>query len=155
MRKTKIAVIRAEGRDKGKQFVLTEMDADRAEKWGVRAMIALANAGVDMPIGAASQGMAGVARLLVTGIRALPGLRFAEVEPLMDEMWGCIQVIRDPAHPNLILPFLQSDTEEISTRLFLRMELLELHVGFSLSAVLQSLGQPTTDQTSPSPRTSQ
>ena len=45
------------GRDAGKSFTLTEMPADQAERWAIRALLALAGAGVDRPDGAADAGV--------------------------------------------------------------------------------------------------
>ena len=81
-RNAKPVVITAEGRDKGKRFVLTEMPALRAEKWALRALLALAKAGVDLPDDAVGAGMAALA---VAGLQALRKLEFTDAEPLMDE----------------------------------------------------------------------
>jgi hypothetical protein len=140
MRKTKIVTIDAENRDKGKSFLLTEMGATQAEKWAARAFLALAKSGVDLPDGAAQQGLAGVA---AAGLSALSGLDWALAEPLLDEMFRCIQIQPDPVkNPNFFRALGENDTEEVTTRIKLRKELLELHLGFSLAAKLsESMAQ--------------
>ena len=44
-RKTKRVTITAEGRDKGKTFLITELPADQAERWAIRALLALIQSG--------------------------------------------------------------------------------------------------------------
>lgn len=148
-RKTATVTIEAEGRDLGKVFLLREMPASQAEKWAARAFLAMARSGIDIPDDLAGAGLAGIAAV---GLKAIGGLGFAEAEPLMDEMFACIQIIPDPARPAVVRALVESDTEEISTRLRLRKEVFGLHVDFSgLAAHLKSAqaagtggGSPTT-----------
>lgn len=130
-RRTKRITIAEKNRDQGKTFVLTEMPADQAEWWATRALLALTNAGADLPAGvSANAGMAGVA---AAGIQALSQLRAETVKPLMDEMFGCVAYEHDPSHPlQPIFAGEASQIEEVSTRIRLREELLELHLGFSI-----------------------
>lgn len=135
-RKTATVTIEAEGRDLGKVFLLREMPASQAEKWAARAFLAMARSGIDIPDDLAGAGLAGIAAV---GLKAIGGLGFAEAEPLMDEMFACIQIIPDPARPAVVRALVESDTEEISTRLRLRKEVFGLHVDFSgLAAHLKS-----------------
>lgn len=124
-----------EGRDKGKVFVLTEMDADKGERWAMRALLALANEDVQIPEGLERMGMAGLVQI---GIQSLAKLRYETVEPLLEEMWDCVKIIPDPTKPHIIRELFPGDTEEITTRLKLREEVLKLHVDF-LKAVAPSL----------------
>jgi hypothetical protein len=130
-RKTEMVVIDAEGRDKGKTFIIREMPATQAEKWAMRAFLALAKSGVDVPEDVAASGLAGIAAL---GLRALSGLTFADAEPLMDEMFSCIQIMPDPTRPNVTRHLIEDDIEEVATRLRLRKEVLALHTGFFTGA---------------------
>lgn len=114
-------------RDAGKTFVLTEMPAMRAEKWATRAFMALATNGVKIPEGVADLGMAGFA---LVGFQAFYGAKFEEVEPLMDEMFECIQI---KPSAQIVRPLVENDIEEVSTRLALRKEVLELHMGFTFA----------------------
>ena len=135
-RKTATVTIEAEGRDLGKVFLLREMPASQAEKWAARAFLAMARSGIDIPDDLAGAGLAGIAAV---GLKAIGGLGFAEAEPLMDEMFACIQIIPDPVRPAVVRALVESDTEEISTRLRLRKEVFGLHVDFSgLAAHLKS-----------------
>jgi len=120
-------------RDRGKQFKLTEMSASRAEAWAARLLLCLAHSGVDLPQSALSAGMAGVA---VVGANALAGISWADAKPLLDEMFECIQIVPDPAHPTVVRRLIEDDIEEVSTRLWLRNQVLLLHTGFSFADAL-------------------
>lgn len=144
-RKTQRVVIETEGRDKGKVFVVNEMSTKEAEKWAIRAFLALARSGVDVPEDITSRGFAGIA---IMGLKALGQMNFYDAEPLLDEMFEMVQVIPDPNKPNIrrgwignvdglissVGPMVESDIEEVSTRLKLRKEMLSLHVNFSTAA---------------------
>ena len=123
-----------EGRDKGKTFVLTEMPASRAEAWAMRAILALLANNVELPDGFERLGMAGMAEV---GIKALSGLKWDVAEPLLSEMWDCVQIMPDPSKPHVVRPLIEEDIEEVATRLKLRGEVWKLHTGF-LKAVAPS-----------------
>lgn len=149
-RKELRVTITAEGRDKGKVFVLSEMPADQAERWFLRLVLALANAGAKVPEEVLFAGAAGFAEMLptlrnslVVGMRALQGLDYQSVRPLLDEMvpfikWqppGVGMPVQD------IFPGVNAQIEEVSTWIRLRFELIQLHVGFSLAAAVSTTGQ--------------
>lgn len=134
-RKTLTVTIDAAGRDQGKAFFIREMPASQAELWAVRAFLALARSGVDVPEDIASSGLAGIASL---GLKALTGLKFEEARDLMAEMFDCIQIIPDPSKPNVQRALIEDDIEEVPTRLRLRKEVLELHVNFSTAGAPQT-----------------
>lgn len=134
-RKTLTITIEAEGRDKGKAFLLTEMPASRAEKWGARALLALMRGGVEIPDEIASLGLAGLA---VVGVKALGGLDWELAEPLLDEMFACIQIVPDASRPQVVRGLVEDDIEEVKTRLFLRKEILNMHIEFFTDAALLS-----------------
>jgi len=127
-RHTKLVVIEAEGRDKGKVFKITEMDAMQAERWATRLLLGLAKSGVEIPDGIEEAGMAGVATL---AIKAIGGINFADAEPLLDEMMTCVKIMPDPKHPDVERAWLKEDFEEVATLLQLRKEVFELHTNFS------------------------
>jgi len=131
-RNTKLIVIE-DGRDKGKAFVLTELPAARAEKWALRAFLGLAKSGVEVPDEVAGMGMAGIATL---GLKALGGIEWAYLEPLLDEMFTCVQRMPDQRQPEVVRALIDDDIEEISTRLRLRKEVFGLHVDFSKAAAV-------------------
>lgn len=132
MRKIEKLTIQEDGRDKGKTFVLTEMPADQAERWAIRALLALTNAGATIPDGGTEAGMAGMATM---GFEALGKLPYESVEPLLDEMFDCVRYEHKPGAPlQKIIAGDGSQIEEVRTRLTLRLALFKLHTGFSTAA---------------------
>lgn len=145
MRKVVDVTISDEGRDKGKTFRITEMPADKAEKWAIRALMALAKNNAQLPDDVVGAGMAGLA---FVGVQALSTLKFEEVEPLLDEMFQCLQMVPDPSgHPDIVRALVANDIEEVMTRVKLRSEVLTLHTGFSFD------GGKSTSTSSPSQET--
>ena len=145
-RRTKTVVITSDGRDKDKVFLLQEMPPTQAERWGMRALLALAKT-MDVPEETVRQGIGGVASIGVGAMIA--NLRFEDADALMKEMFdSCVYVIPDP-HNQMVFrgppravhgtmpvgSLTDDDIEEVETRLKLRMEILQLHVGFSMPAV--------------------
>jgi hypothetical protein len=152
-------------RDRDKLFVLTEWSAARAEDWGLRMMFALGTGGGQVPLSMAGIGMEGIAILGINTFlqsnagaagETLPG----RVIPLLNELLECVAIIRDHSKPDVVTPLLEDDIEEIATRMWLRGEVLSLHLGFSVSAVFVALYRkimmsPTPAQPdSPIPQTS-
>ncbi len=141
-RKEARITITAEGRDRGKVFVLREMPSDQAERWFIRLVLALANAGGKVPEEVLFSGAAGFADMLptlrnslVVAIRAIQGLDFKDVNALFDEMTPFItwQPPGVPAPPEqMLFPGVNSQVDEVATWFKLRFELVQLHVGFSL-----------------------
>ncbi|MEX3614235.1 MAG: hypothetical protein VB141_10900 [Burkholderia gladioli] len=124
MRKTATITIDAEGRDKGKVFVITELSAYDSEEWAGRALFALMNAGVEIPENIAEAGLAGVAAL---GIQSLTRLPFEAAKPLLDKMLECIQI--QPSS-SVVRNLIEGDVEEVATLIRLRKEVLGLHLDF-------------------------
>ena len=125
-RNTKEIIIADAGRDQGKRFLLMEMPARPAEKWATRAFLALARSGVDIPEDIANSGWAGIA---IQSLKTIAGVQFAEAEPLMDEMFKCIQFVPDTGIPRPLIDTGTDgdDIEEIMTRMKLRWEVVTLH----------------------------
>lgn len=138
MRKSKFVVVPLEGRDKHKRFLLTEMPAAQAEKWAARAFIALKGSESRIPLEFKSLGMVGIA-IVGFNVFLQSSVRFGELEPLMDEMFDCVQAVPDPKHPESPRVLLEDDIQEVATRAWLRAEVLELHTGFSVVAALSRL----------------
>lgn len=137
MRKEADITITDDGRDLGKVFCVREMPAAQAERWAVRALMAVAKSGQD--IGSAlGSGMEGIA---VLGVTALMTMDYYQAEPLLDELMTCIQI---KPSPNVIRALIDEDIEEVSTRIRLKIEVLQLHVGFSLAGG----GSKSTSETS-------
>ena len=114
------------GRDKGKQFLITEMSASQAESWAFRVILAIGNAGIEIPDNLASQGMAG---LMAVGYMNLLKIPFEAAKPLLDEMMGCVQIVPSP---NIKRPLIEDDIEEVKTRLSIRKAIWDLHMDFFL-----------------------
>lgn len=136
-RKSLLYTVTDEGRDKGKVFLLTEMPASQAERWAVRAFLAMAKGGVELPDGAVESGFAGLASYGITLIGKLP---FDDAEVLMGEMFGCITIIPNPTSPNITRALVESDIEEIATRIKLRVAVFRLHADFSKAAAPSTPG---------------
>jgi hypothetical protein len=129
-------------RDAGKVFEITEMSSDKAERWAMRALLALTNTGVHIPQGIEGAGMAGIAHI---GFQMFGLLDFDVVEPLLAEMMTCINIqvgaVSRPVNDDF------GDIEEVATRLKLRRAWFELHTGFSLPVLAPTMGsQPTGSQ---------
>lgn len=160
MRKHKTMVIDAEGRDKGKAFLIVERSAYDAEKWATRSLMALGRSGIDVPPEALQAGALG---LLLVGVEAFKRMPFEDAEPLLDEMLECVSFVPDPGKvdPSTGRPFSRplmrgddGDIEEISTLLKLRSEVLQLHLGFSLTATLSDLAAMAATSSQPATSTS-
>lgn len=151
-RKTLNFLITDDGRDKGKMFFLEEMSASQAESWATKALLALMQAGIELPYGFERMGMAGLAEV---GIRALSGLRWDALEPLLIEMWQCVKFIPDQSKPYMQRPLIEEDIEEVMTRMKIRSEVLRLHVDFlKVVAQLNSSEQEATTKAKRSRSTS-
>lgn len=124
-------IVADDNRDKGKHFVITEMSAAQAESWAMRALLLLMKNGVELPDGVERAGMAGVAEM---GFKALSGISFAEVAPLLDEMLTCVKIRPDPTKAHIERPLIEEDTEEMTTRVKLRMQVWNLHTDFLRAA---------------------
>jgi len=114
------------GRDTGKQFLITEMSASKAENWAFRVILAIGNAGIEIPEGLAMQGMAG---LMTIGYMNLLKIPFESAKPLLDEMMTCVQIMPST---NVKRNLIEEDIEEVATRLQLRKAIWELHMDFFL-----------------------
>lgn len=126
-------------RDNGKTFVLTEMPADQAERWALRALFAMQMAGVELPDDAES---AGIAALASVGLKAMTSIPWAVAEPLLAEMMACVQYVPEAAGvaPQAIMEGVASQVEDVKTRFMLRLKVFELHTGFSLPVATPTSG---------------
>lgn len=124
-RKSTQITITAEGRDKDKTFVITEMAALQAEDWATRALFSLAKSGANIPVELMKGGMASMGTL---GVQALLYMSYEEAKPLLDDLMRCVK-IKEPAIVRNLTP---DDIEEINTFFTLRGEALKLHLAFFL-----------------------
>lgn len=132
-------------RDAGKYFLITEMPAARAEKWAMRAFLALKGTTGEVPPEVMQLGMVAVAWRGLNAFLAAD-VDAAKLEPLMDEMLTCVQMIRDPRAVDkatggpVATPIVSDDdVEEVRTILWLRSEVLRVHTGFSAADALSRL----------------
>lgn len=135
-------------RDAGSQFLITEMSAAAAEKWGLRAFLLLKGSGERIPDSVAGLGMVGVA-IIGLNVFLQGNIKPEDLEPLLDEMMECVKKVRDPRKPELATPLVsEDDIEEVATRLWLRSEILRIHTGFSpaesLSKLISAIQMPAT-----------
>ena len=133
------------GRDLGKQFLITEMSASQAENWAFQVILAVGNAGIEIPEGLASQGMSG---LMAIGYMNLLKIPFDAAKPLLDEMMNCVQIIPSA---NIKRKLVEEDIEEVATRLQLRKSVWNLHMDFFLNeskSTLESEAQETMQESS-------
>jgi len=130
-------------RDAGKVFKITEMPAAQAEKWFVRAVIALKGTSAFIPENLAAYG---TVILTIRGINSFlaADVDYDKLEPILDEMFSCVQIVRDVnardaegrmIATNLAVP---DDIEEVRTRGWLRSEVLRVHTNFSVVDGLSS-----------------
>jgi hypothetical protein len=128
-----------DSRDLGRKYRITEMPASKAEKWATRAWLAISHAGKEVPPGVAEAGMVGFA--LYT-FAALADAKYDDLEPLMDEMMGCVEFITGVGTTR---PLVEEDIEEVDTRAVLRLEVLHLHVGFTIHDWLSRIAKKRQD----------
>lgn len=134
-------------RDRGKMYRLEEWPAARAERWGEKMLIALARSNSELKMSLSGIGMEGIA---ILGINALltGGINGDEVLPLWDELLECVQIIRDPKHPEIAQAIVSDDDiEEVATRVHLRSEVLRLHTNFSPADALSEIWRSITTKT--------
>ena len=146
-RNEKFITITAKGRDKGKVFKLTEMSPMQAEKWAIRAFLALARGGVEIPEDIAASGLQGIAML---GMKMFGSMKFEDAEPLLDEMLRCVEAVPDPANRGTTTVLFESSIDEVKTIFTLRKEALALHLDFSeLAALYASASAASQNESSP------
>lgn len=122
-RKTCRVTIDAEGRDKGKTFVLTELSALDIERWTVRLVLALGKNGVSLPDVTVDSGFAGIAGILWTLIAQITP---EEAETLMASMLQGLKIDEGKITRELVA----DDIEDAETLLKIRMAWVDLHSGF-------------------------
>lgn len=129
------------GRDLGKIYHIRELYAVPAEEWFARAMQMLLRAGVDVPPNILEQGAMGFVTMgigaCLTGLGKAP---FDDTKLLMDQMMTCLVGYQEKAGSARIenINVILDQTEEVSTLIRLREEIISLHLGFSLAAKLST-----------------
>lgn len=116
----------------------------------MRALLALSRGGIEIPPGMFDGGWVGLATMLpyaiVIGLKSLHGAQWAEMDPLLEEMMACIQWQPPGGAPlQPLFPGENCQIEEIASRLQLRKEVLQLHMGFSMADALSTSGEPPSE----------
>ena len=128
------------GRDIGKTFRITEMDAISAEKWAWRFFIVIKGTSGQLPANLEQLGMVAVA---IAGVNALlaADVDWTLAEPRLDELIECVRIIRDPRHPDIAtdLTGIGNEISEPRTVAWLRSEVIRVHTDFSPADALLSL----------------
>ena len=110
-----------------KRFLITEMSATDTEDWAIEMFFVLANAGVEIPDGLTEMGFAGVAQI---GLQALGKVSYEKAKPLLAKMMACVQFMPNLEDERIVRPLIESDIEDVQTRLKLRKEVFSLHTDF-------------------------
>ena len=167
-RRTASVLINQEGRDRGDVFTLTEMPAEAATWWAIRALQLLVRSGTDVPPHLLSMGWAGFVTLGIGTV--LGGLGKApphDVKPLLDELLTCVTTLQKATAQVEVRhwPVIKSQIEEPTTFFQIYEEVVSLHLGFSLAARLSNyrtlvtnllaIGVPTETSTQSSEQSSQ
>lgn len=127
------------GRDANKLLKITEMPALQAEKWAWRLICALKGTSIEVPENYEKMGMIAIARRALNGFLA-SDVDFDKLDPLLDEMLKCVEIVLDKARPDITQPLdAMSQLEEIQTIPWLRSEVLRIHTGFSIAEPLLTL----------------
>ena len=121
------------GRDQGKTFVVREMPASKLEKWSARAMLALFNGNLPADIAEQARGSNAVALAQVV-TSGLGRISWELVEPLYDELLGCVYHVPDPSTPSARVQLnpanVDAHIQDMSTLLRLRAGVLEVCFDF-------------------------
>ena len=133
-----------EGRDAGKVFRVTELDAYSAEKWIARLVFAAGRSNAPLSDQAAAGGIGGLLRLdPIAILQIIAGIPWELAEPLWDQMFSCVSRVVPAAPLGRVL--VADDIEEFGTRFQLRKIWLEVQFGFYLG------GGPSTSDLPPDP----
>ena len=144
-----ITITDEKSRDFKKEFRITELDAERAEDWAIRAFMGLSVGGVVLPT-SIPKTLPGLAML---GVQTLGRIPYEMARPLLNEMMSCVQVITSSG---AVRKAAAGEIEEFSTLLELRKQVIEVHTGFfehvANSNLMSSLSAAAkaADSTSPS-----
>ena len=130
-RKVQRYTVTESNRDSGKTFQITELPALEAERWALRALLAMSRNGVNVPDDALDAGFASLAAM---GLNMLANIKPDEADELMKKMLECVMYVPEGKglQPR---PLVDSDIEEISTLMRLRAEVLKLHGDFLKGAL--------------------
>jgi len=127
MRKEIFVTIADEGRDQNKVFKLTEQSAIDIDRWANRATHAIIRAGGALPDDILKMGIIGI---LSVGYHRLQNIQWSDLEPLLDDLMKCVQIVPTPSKPNVVRKLFPDDIEEVLTLRTLREQVFVLHTSF-------------------------
>lgn len=132
-------------RDGGKTFIVTEMPADQAERFCAKVALLIAEAvGQQAPENPSSAALAGMG-INSSDVRVAYALTDPELNA---QIWPCVKYQHRAGQPlQDIVEGENSPIEEITTRARLRMEVLQLHLGFSRAGESQPTSAPSQPST--------
>ena len=126
------------GRDKGKNFLITEFDTFTVSKFVDRIFFEMMNAGIEIPEDVQDMGIAG---LLMVGMESLKKIPYERAEPLLDKLMECVVYVPELNVPTITRgpngtagKFLETDIEEFVTVMKLRKAVYDLHTDFLRAA---------------------
>jgi hypothetical protein len=143
MARKSLTFIATDGRDEGKHFIITEMQAIPTAKWIIRMGLAIARSGTNAIKDALNidwdtldwQSKFTVYEVATQGVSILGAMDFNEGEKVIDDLFKCVRLMPDPNHPNVIRDITcNEDIEEATTYAKLQMAAFKLHFDFFIHA---------------------
>ena len=111
-----------EGRDKGKEFKITEMPATQADRWVTKTLCLFGHSGQSFNV---------LAKMPLSGILdAFSKVDYEKAEPLLNELLACASFKKDGIFVAMKGSMVDSVVEDWTTIFRLRIEALKLVVGF-------------------------
>ena len=102
------------------------MPVAKADSWAMRALMALANGGINLGSITPRPGMMG---MMGATLAALGKINADDAIPLLNELLTCVQIIPEGGQPRpMNLEF--NDVEDFTTLWLLRKEVFALHTDF-------------------------
>jgi len=122
-RKTRVFTVNDEkSRDNGRSYLITEMPADAAEWWAIRALQAIMTTNAEIEFDTP------FAQLAQQSLAAFAKIEPEKSRPLLDEMFQCVRVKLPGSNDSREM--LANDIEEVKTRVLLRREIFALYFDF-------------------------
>lgn len=111
-----------EGRDKGKTFKITEMSATQADRWTLKVLCLFGKGGIVLEELAKMD--------FNTIIKIMGDVSYDMAEPLLDELLECASFKKDGVYVPMKGSMIESVVEDFRTLYRLRLEALQLVLGF-------------------------
>ncbi|ELZ3993183.1 TPA: hypothetical protein SBJ50_002953 [Yersinia enterocolitica] len=126
-------IVEDEGRDKGKEFIITEMSAWDAEELSEEIYRAMGHGEFNsLPADVVAMGVAGLATVGVSVLAAAPA---SVSRPIADRILSTVEIVITNEGKDITRAIKPIDFEEISTIRTLKDKVFELNFGFlSLAA---------------------